>query len=132
MQIANKMKLMSVSLILLCAALVISYKMRVGENVIFEKIRDISIVRSSWMVSFFMDLRTYERYMLNLKVNLERAQGLLIQVNHETQTGNKYETIYKRQGIELNTIKEMYQVAKQELNDVLDIQRASNRVKRTL
>ena len=69
--------------------------------------------------------------MLNLNVNLERTHSLLSEVTSKAKTGNKYKTLYETRDRTMQ-IKKMYQIAKQKLNNVLDIQHAAKRVRRNL
>ena len=69
--------MLSASLALLCVALSVSSAFRVSENVVFEKVRDITIARSEWMFTFFVDLQSYQGYMASLGTNIRRAEGFL-------------------------------------------------------
>lgn len=127
------MKLLGVNLILLCVALEQGSSFRVTENVVFEKTRDLSVVRSKWLFTFFMDLRSYQGYMQGLWENLKQAEKVINEVVKNDENTNIYKHIWIRQATELDSIKEMYAVAKQELNDIIDIQQQPiKRVKRAI
>lgn len=117
--------------LLVVASLQLSFCFRVAENVVFEKTQDVSVVRSKWIFSFFTDLRAYQVYMNKLKDQLDAAEDIMSKTIGEDQTHNAYVPIYRRQRRELGSVRDIYRVAAQELQDVIDIQQPT-RLKRSI
>lgn len=108
---------------------------RVAENVVFEKVQDISVIRSSWIFSFFTDITAYEGYMERLEDNLKRTKQNLVQVIHECRgsCSLQFLTMYKAQMREVESLEDMYNAATQDLTDMKEIQTSRRtRVKRAL
>ena len=108
---------------------------RVAENVVFEKIQEISSVRSKWMFSFFTDLQAYERYMERLGDNLDNTERNIDVVLQKCRNLNNlhFLPMYEGQKREVASLKEMYAVAKQDLEDIVMIQESRRtKVKRAV
>lgn len=125
----------STSLILaMCFGLACSF--RVAENVIFEKVQDISVIRSSWIFSFFTDLAAYEGYMQRLEDNLQKTKRHVERTIQECSGGTlstHFLPMYQGQLREVESLEDMYSAAREDLTDMQTIQTSrTTRVKRAL
>lgn len=117
--------------LILVVSLSLGSTFKVAENVVFEKLHDVSMVRSKWIFSFFMDLRAYATFMTRLQNDLRRTdeviQGIIDNYQQDNALNPFYLELYERQRKEMSSIRAMYRVAHQELRDVMMIQRAKAR-----
>lgn len=122
-----------IGIVILLTFLGLSSSFRVAENVVFEKRQEISVVRSNWMFSFYTDLKSYQGYLGRINMNIQRTETLLGNLIREFEQSDKsyYIPMFERQQIEIASLKSMYRTAKEDLRDILIIQR-SRRTKRAL
>lgn len=126
--------------LILVASFSLGSTFKVAENVVFEKIQDISAVQSKWMFSFFTDLKSYQRYMERLQNDLQRSGEIVAQTierhrGNQNSANSHYLDLYERQSKEIVSLRAMYRVPLQELRDIILIQHSpskSNKVKRAL
>ncbi len=108
---------------------------QVAENVIFEQTREISVVRSKWIFSFFVDLKSYRKHMERIHSNLVITQMNLGQViiERRKQNSTHYLPMFQKQMTEIKSLKGFLQAAQQDLKDILILQRSrTQRVKRAV
>jgi methyl-accepting chemotaxis protein len=68
----------------LIISLVIQYGLaehKLTRNVIFEKLKTISTTRSRWLLTFVIDLTTYEKALAKVKIDLEYPANILHNIN---------------------------------------------------
>ena len=114
---------MGVSVILLLL-LRLTSAFRIAENVVFEKTQDITVARSKWVFSFFTDLRAHRTYMDGLQSDIDRAESVVGQVIRASRdkTFPHYYNLYVKQRQELLSLRPMYNTARQELTDIIELQ----------
>lgn len=126
--------MLGASLILLVSLVSLSYPLRISENVVFEKVQEVSAVRSKWVFSFFTDLRAYHGYMQKLQDNLSKTELIIKEVlknYNERQAYPYYMTLYYSQKTEIISLRTTFRVALQELQDIKSMQNM-HRVKRAV
>ena len=119
----------------LLVSLGLSYSFRIAENVVFERTQEISLVRSRWTFSFFIDLKTYRRHMETLQKNLVTTETNIgrIMAGRRGKRNLHYLPMFQGQRREVRSLKEFLGAAQQELKDILDIRQSqTRRVKRAL
>lgn len=86
-----------------CLFLTISYALILRENVAFRKTNDISISRSTWMVTLVIDLKPYEHFLDQAIANIKEIEALL-----ESKQGffkvNNFHTHFQTLENELNLL----------------------------
>ena len=127
--------MLCVSVILL-VSLGLSSSFRIAENVVFEKTQEISVVRSKWIFSFVTDLTAYQGYLEGLRKTLERVDSDMKQVliGYSVHGMPEHSKLYEGQRREIASLRSLYTRARNELKEILMIQRAesSPRIKRAL
>ena len=120
-------------LVMCCCGLVSTF--RVAENVVFERVQEIQIVRANWLFSYFTDLQAYQTYLERLKGHIEKTKQQVTITIRTSRESNRLDflNLYQGQLKEVESLEEMFTVVSQDLTDVLELQASrTTRVKRAL
>ena len=125
---------------MLCAILVslvtlgLSSPFRITQNVVFEKTQEVSVVRASWVFSFFTDLKTYRERLRKLKLSIRGTEVALQRVieGYKELDNPVFTKLFKGQNREILSLRTMHDMATNELENVLMVQQTGDRVKRAL
>ena len=122
------------AILLLLVTLGLSSPFRIAENVILEKTQEISVVRSSWIFSFFTDLRAYRQHLGKLKASIKGTEEILQRVKEGyRQLDNLvFMRLFDGQNREILSLKTTHNKATSELKGILVVQQVDDRVKRAL
>ena len=88
-------------------------RVRVDDNVIFNKISDISLSKSPWLLTFVIDLQPYEKFLDRLDLNIANASRLadkILEYYDRQQDGEKesYVNVFRGLKSQLSNIETLH------------------------
>lgn len=127
------MSIFSVRLIFTLVLLGLSTGLKITENVVFEKVNEVSTVRSKWIFSFVSDLRTYQGQTRKLQIRLNNVAQIIDETldRFQEEGYEYYVPLLNAQQKEVKALNDMLAVAEYELQNVVMLQ-SESRVKRAL
>ena len=88
----------------------LSNAIEIREGVVFNKVNDIILSRSRWLMTFIVDLDSYKTFLDKISVDIENANGLAVIMSERyTKLGHaNYLSIFNAIKNEIRTLRQMY------------------------